>query len=61
MRREEIVTPPMDWSHMANLREFGQWQVLDDGHTQAKIQTIDQQHEYLVDVSGKPRCTFYEL
>lgn len=59
--REEVLTLPAYQSHMANLYEFGQWQVLDDGSTQAKVQTIDQRHEYLVDVTRTPRCTCYEL
>lgn len=39
--RVEALTNLERRSHVANLRTFGQWQVLDDGHTQAKVQTTD--------------------
>lgn len=48
-----VLIDPAHRAHLTNLRTFGQWQVLDDGHTQAKVQMTDQWHEYLVDILEK--------
>lgn len=36
-RREEVLIGPTHRSHMANLRMYDQWQIQDDGATQAKV------------------------
>lgn len=43
-----------------NLGNFGQWKILDDDARQAKIQTTNQQQEYLVwlNLLG---CRYFEL
>lgn len=46
--------------HSKNLSNFGQWEVLDDGVGHAKIQTLDQQQEYLVHRTP-PGCNYFEL
>ncbi|CAM6081569.1 unnamed protein product [Calypogeia fissa] len=57
MARHEMYCHQASRRHSSNLQSFGQWQVVDDGEHQAKVQTIDQQEEYLVSLSPTIECS----
>lgn len=61
MRRTDTLSKPAHKRHLVNLKNHGQWQVLDDGGLEAKVQTTDQAKEFIVNLGPKPTCSCFEL
>lgn len=58
---DDIFIEPAQVWHEMNLRTFGQWGMHDDGGHQAKVQTMDHRHEFLVRLEPKAACSCFEL